>query len=293
MPSTCRWSQSLNFLPGRLRLTPAPLKREFEFPGQTLSSEARYTDGLPQDLPTQQYKIWMDGGIYVTPTYTVYMIDDAIKFKQHTVMTLCTVHQPGKWPQPMTHAYTWRPAEWPVPSMRLKSWGVSQTMGTVGLYTQIFGLQTPMSIIEDPDVLNQFKWDTSRRFTFGGRKFVWKPKKIPGKRKWTPYKNFEVFEYTDVAPGNPDDPNDVVDDASFTSIFWTEDHGERIICVGGLDPVLKEYLIANTVLRLAIRRYGIVSVAPEAEDEGTAAAKMVGKMVAEGGVNLLQILLGA
>ncbi|KAH8179863.1 hypothetical protein LIA77_01382 [Sarocladium implicatum] len=268
------------------------LLREYEFPGQLLSAETRYTDKLPEDLPLQQYKIWMDGGLYGPPTYTVYMVSDGIKFKQHTVLMLRTAHLPGKFPQPVTHAYAWRPAEYPVPSMRIRSFGMSHTMGTVGLYSHIFGLQTPLTITEDPDVLGQFKWDTPRRFSFGGRRFVWKPIKTAGKRKFTPYKNFEVFEYTDIAP-NPKDPNDVADDACFKSLFWTEEHGERIVCVGGLDPVLKEYLIAITVLRMAIRRYHIVSVAPEAEDESTVVAKMAGRMLAENGVALIQMLLGS
>jgi hypothetical protein len=177
--------------------------------------------------------------------------------------------------------------------MRIQAFGISYTIGTTGLSTQLFGLNAPMTITEDPDVLGELKWDTPRRFTFGGRKFVWKPKKIPGKqKKFTNYKDFEVFEYTGIAPGNTDDLNDVADDASFKSIFWTGEHGERIFCVGGLDPSLKEYLIAITVLRLAIRRFSIVA-APKEEDEGTAVAKLAAGMIAQGGVTVLQLLLGS
>lgn len=78
--------------------------------------------------------------------------------------------------------------------------------------------------------------------------------------------------------GNIDDLNDVVDDVLFKSIFWMGEYGECIFCVGGLDLLLKEYLIVIIVFRLVIRRFSIVVVFKE-EDEGIVVVKLVVGMI--------------
>lgn len=279
-------------------------QRETWAKGQQSSyDDGWYTPRLNSSLPLQYYRILREGtGIYGPPTYSV-VTESSLATKgqkqaavPHTVLVLQTAHAPGRFPQPVTQAFCWRPGEYPAVAMRIRSWGGDRTFATVGLQTDVYGLNVPITIIEEPDALGRARWDTSRRLNYGGRRFAWKGRTKQEKVPTLGYKNFEVVEFSNDTIIEPEgkkkkkDPVVKTDDASSTKLFWTEDKGERLVCMAGLDPILKEYLMAVSILKLAINKYAMSAHQDDAVERALAAQGV--KMAVKGGVAVLQIILG-
>jgi hypothetical protein len=112
-------------------------------------------------------------------------------------------------------------------------------------------------IKEEPDRLDTFGWG-NRRFTYGGRQFVWVTEDKKG--DYAPQSCYEVEkvwpkegsktgkkEHKLVDPGRP--------------ITWGDfkmglKKAAVIYMVGGLDQVFREYLLASQLTRLLIVRHG-------------------------------------
>lgn len=264
------------------------MQQELKSPGEPAIELPLYTTSLPTNQPVERYRIHRSGGMYTVPLYTVYAECGLPKGQTHTVMLVRPIHSPGKWPTPLIMAYAWRPADYPTPFMNLVA-AVGNWWERIGFKAHIDGFAAPLTVTEHPDMPETAKWHTPRRFSFGGRRFVWKPRTVT--RNVLARPDWDIFEYTTTTATESSKTTKIEDDALMTRILWTEDCVEQAFCVAGLDPILKEYLLALAVVKRAVKRYRaeLPPTAPGRDGD----AEIAAKTTLMGAATFLVALLGA
>lgn len=93
-----------------------------------------------------------------------------------------------------------------------------------------------------------------RRFTFGGRRFVWKP--YPEVGRDAEY----LCEVRSERPKPGSKTGKIEDEVFDAKLAWTSDHrffkATQLEIVGGLDPFFREFIFASQCTRLLITKYG-------------------------------------
>jgi hypothetical protein len=184
-----------------------------------------------------------------TETNTLYILEAPIMYGSQ--VPFARLSRAGEYPRTAALIKLWRPAP-------------METLGTRILHkgrpleVQNNLLQGPVK--ENPDVRDLSPWGP-RRFSYGSRNLVWKPK-YPEKGREDG--NFEtLYEYNRTWVRS--DGSGRMDDDAWdgrmqpdTPLCWSDpvpniivDFVWKIYFVGGLDPLFKEHLIASQLAKMA------------------------------------------
>jgi hypothetical protein len=109
-------------------------------------------------------------------------------------------------------------------------------------------------VVEAPDRIERVPWGP-RRFTYGGRRFVWK-----AASKSDDIRPKTLYEYTKAWPKAGSKTGKKDDDAMAKPLFWESKRvskGWVVSCIGGLDEVFKEILFASQMAKLACMVRGL------------------------------------
>jgi hypothetical protein len=128
--------------------------------------------------------------------------------------------------------------------------------------------QSPGLILEIPDRAEKSGWFT-RRFYYGGRRFVWK--ETANTKMFSKFEFNELYETSRVWPKKGSKTGKMDDEVVGAGLCWGENHGgmheDYTICMaGGLDQHFREHLLASQLTRLICIKY------PSAKSAGAAGA---------------------
>lgn len=155
-----------------------------------------------------------------------------------------------------------RAGDYPRQAALIKIWPATPPMHA--MQTRMMHKGRPMKVENDllregvgetPDVRDDSPWGP-RRFVYGGRRFVWKPKHP---EKGAEDGNFEtLYEYQTSWPKAAEKAGRMDDDAWPTPLCWCDpvpkvmvDFKWTIHFIGGLDALFKEHLIASQIAKMA------------------------------------------
>ncbi|KAK6007354.1 hypothetical protein QM012_004168 [Aureobasidium pullulans] len=154
---------------------------------------------------------------------------------------------------PMTEAVLRRPGEFLPAAGALQVSILRTPNGAIML--KMTGHRTGLTL-EMPDQYKKSGW-SSRRFYYGGRRFVWREPDKAGlfsKFQWN-----ELFETSRVwsKPGSRTGKNE--DEVVGSRLCWGENHGgmhenHTIYMAGGLDQYFREHLLASQLTRLLCKK---------------------------------------
>jgi hypothetical protein len=151
----------------------------------------------------------------------------------------------------VTEADFFRAAEYPQPCISVLLSAIDKRDSKAAYKSRCIHLRGPFStpIKEYPDRQQKIPW-SPRRFTYGGRRFVWKPGDPHD--DVMPETLYE-FQHDYLKPGSRSGKR--VDDARLTKLVWGEKkkrgkvEGYTIHFAGGVDQVFRELLLASQMAR--------------------------------------------
>lgn len=147
------------------------------------------------------------------------------------------------WKQVHHRRPCYRPGDYSIPFMRIVPLATTRQQNTImGFEARIDHLPQLLTVTETPDRQRHLMWNTPRRFVFGGRRFVWKPLNMA--KGYVRSSDNALFEYKTTTPKDGSKTGKMDDDALTRKLFWTENHEKIAFSAAGLDPLLKEYLLA-------------------------------------------------
>jgi hypothetical protein len=214
-----------------------------------------YTPTLDPNLPVLSYHIYVSREPWTIGGHLYYY---KVKSATDDRQTLYVLQAHKRYLHQISTTTLHRSAEFTNVCVQATITGVRPRSNHIALRLKGRPMQfyTPSSrvIREEPDRLEKTGWGP-RRFTYGGRQFVWETE---DKNEWRPQALYEV-ERTWPKPGSKSGRKEhkVVG----KKLVWGEHRGGLkkvavIHMVGGIDQVFREYLLASQLTRLAIITHG-------------------------------------
>jgi hypothetical protein len=211
-----------------------------------------FTSTLDSTLSAETYHIHLGTKLKETfRGWSIFTVSDASD--QH-LLYLLEINAPPK--QQISSANFSRSAEYNIPCITIYPTPVkpSSASGFKGRVMTLAVKSLPGPFVETPDRVERTPWGP-RRFTYGGRRFVWKAAgKSDDLRPETLYEYTKTWAKADSKTGKKED------DAFPTALFWegkTVSRGWVVHCVRGLDEVFKECLFATQLTKLACMLRGL------------------------------------
>ena len=223
---------------------------------QLQSAVPDFTGSLDPQLPTETYYIYSTNSFKQGfQRWFIYTIRDASDKHSLYILEACYRHN-----QQIAATQFYRAADYPLPCLRVAAGGVSAKQapwevgaGFKGRTLTLSPFVFPQAIVELPDRLGKQPWGP-RRFSYGGRKFVWK---VGDKSE--DMRPESLYEYRSTSPKPGSRTGKMDDDALPTRLFWSDKMPFAqskakwtVHCVGGLDQLFKEYIFASQVTKLVV-----------------------------------------
>jgi hypothetical protein len=214
-----------------------------------------YTPTLDPDLPAISYHIYISKESMIVGGHVYYLKAKSATDDRQTLYVL-QAHKPSRYQ--MSTATLHRSAEFTNPCVRVAITGVKPSTDRVGSRLKgrpmQFRTPSPRVIVEKPDRLERQGWGP-RRFSYGGRQFVWETE---DKNEWHPQTLYEVEK---TWPKQGSTTGKMEHKALERKLVWGENKGGMkkvavINMVGGMDQVFREYLLASQLTRLAVVMHG-------------------------------------